>query len=176
MNTTASKKQKPMKNMTKHIGLQAIVGVLLLCLPVLSGCQKNSLESTDTIRLKEIRENSAYASLPLIGTKWQLVGFVDEKRKTIKLAKPDGGNSYTLLFKEDGYIEGNTSTNGAHGQFITERDNFLTIQFSTLTEINETGDGMFYIESMKKVSQFEISKKGLALMYDRSKYMLFQPY
>jgi hypothetical protein len=170
-----------MKNRTKHAGLQTIVGVLLLCLPVLSGCQKNNLKDTDTIRLKDVRENSAYASVPLIGTKWRLVGFVDERQKVIKLvARPDDfRESFTVILKEDRTIEGRTSSNIAIGNysFNTSTHNKIVINsFKAATEIGEIYDSEFYIECMRKVHEFKIDRRGLALMYDRSKYLLFQPY
>jgi hypothetical protein len=38
---------------------------------------------SDTIPLRKVTENREYANLPLIATKWKLVGFVDEKRGTV---------------------------------------------------------------------------------------------
>jgi heat shock protein HslJ len=169
-----------MKRVTKHTELQTIVGVLLLCLSALSGCQKNSLEGMDTIRLKEIREDSVYTSLPLIGTKWKLVGFVDQKQKTIKLAMPDDWeDNFTIILNENGTVKGRTSANSAMGSYslaISQNNKITMHAFGIMTYVGEANDGELFIESMKKIYSYEINKKGLELVYEKNKYLLFQPY
>ncbi|WP_158858711.1 hypothetical protein [Lunatibacter salilacus] len=98
----------------------------VLLLPMLWGCQDDALPEGE-IRLSQIPDNPDYTSLPLIGTTWKLIGFVDEHRKRVKLAEPEGESSFLFTFKENGDLSGLTSTNTAFGKFFLDNDNLLKI-------------------------------------------------
>lgn len=52
-------------------------------LPLLYGCQEVGLpdEEGAEVSIKRVPTNPNYASLPLIGIEWKLIGFVDEKKQ-----------------------------------------------------------------------------------------------
>ena len=140
--------------------LMWVFSVLLPCTLVL-GCDKNEQEP----------------NLSLVDTKWKLVGFAYEKTGEVQLAEPSGNETYTLQFKEDGFIDGVTSTNRAHGKyelFEDTRGKISIIQFSAITMINELYDGNRYIEAMRSVDNYRINSKGLSLYYSADDYLLFQ--
>src|SRR5690606_15022452 len=92
-----------------------IVG-LVCCLPLLGGCQKNQIgDDSNTIPLSEIPENPAFASLPLIGTKWKLIGFVDRTTNKVKSVQSSEIDNYTLVFESNGDFAGISSTNTIMG-------------------------------------------------------------
>jgi hypothetical protein len=148
---------------------------LIFFLHFLSGCQGDELPEGE-VRLREIPDYPDYRSLSLVGTEWKLIGFVDEIRRRVKLAEPDGEDTYVLNFTEDEEIYGRTSTNTAFGKYKINNGSYLEIvQFNHLTKINELFDGRYFIESVNKVSSYNLSTKGLALFYDDKKFMLFWP-
>ena len=150
------------------------IGIILL-LPFLSGCQDNELPEEE-IWLSEIPDYPDYRSLSLVGTEWKLIGFVDETRRRVKLAEPAAEDTYLLNFTEDEEIYGRTSTNTAFGKYVPNNSSYLEIfQFNHLTKINELFDGRYFIESMNRVSSYNLSTKGLVLYYDDKKFMLFKP-
>lgn len=150
---------------------------LILLVPLFGGCQEEGspLESGDLVSLTKIPENPDYASLPLVGTRWKLIGFVDSKLEMIKLAEPDSDSNYILVFSEDGKLQGQTSTNTANGRYSLSNNSLLISNFTNSTEINELFDGLSYIKAMKMVNSFDITSKGLKLIYDQDKYLLFKP-
>jgi|SRR5690606_13499633 len=150
-----------------------LAGVAFL-LPVLGGCQDVGLPEGE-VRLSQIQDNPDYKSLPLIGTQWKLIGFVDARRNKIKLAEPAGEDTYLLTFNENGEISGQTSTNKAFGKYLLDDDQLSILEFHNITEINELFDGRYYIETMNNVFSYNLSTKGLALHYDAQKYLLFEP-
>lgn len=157
----------------KRIWMVFMGAVLLL--PLLGGCQDDSLPEGE-IRLSQIPDNPDYTSFPLIGTTWKLIGFVNEQRKSIKLAKPEGESTFLLTFNETGEISGLTSTNTAFGRYRFGNDSILEIlTFTNTTELNELYDGAYFIASMNNVFSSTLSSKGLALYYDSQKFMLFKP-
>ncbi|WP_162416567.1 META domain-containing protein [Cyclobacterium roseum] len=151
-----------------------LVGMVFL-LPVLGGCREEELPEGE-IRLSQIPDNPDYTSLPLIGTTWKLIGFVDEGRNRVKLPEPDGESTYLLKFNGNGEISGRTSTNSAYGRYLLGSDGLLEIlTFTNTTELNELFDGGYYIASLNDVFSFALSPKGLTLYFDSEKSMLFQP-
>jgi len=139
-------------------------------------------ESKDTVQpetsldasLATIPDNPDYLSLPIIGTKWKLIGFADSETNTIKLAKPSEGNTYTLIFEEDGTVSGVTSTNQATGTYTLDGH---ALQFTGWggTKINELLDGPTYVKAIEQVYSYQLSEKGLILNYEAKKYLLFRP-
>jgi heat shock protein HslJ len=152
------------------------VGLILL-VPLFGGCQENEtpLEPGSTVSLDRIPENPDYASLPLVGTRWKLIGFVDSKLEMIKLAEPDSDSNYILVFSEDGKLQGQTSTNTANGRYSLSNNSLSISNFTNSTEINELFDGLSYIKAMNMVNTYEVTTKGLKLIYDQEKYLLFKP-
>ncbi len=150
--------------------------VLVIAITVFS-CQESEapLQPGETVALSRISGNEAYASLPLVGTRWQLLGFADDKDGEIRLAEPYSDDSYILVFEESGTITGMTSTNTAHGEYSISNSQLVISSFSNATEINELFDGPLYTETMNQVSTFKMNSKGLHLFYEGSKFLLFQP-
>ena len=149
-----------------------ILGILTM----LGGCQNNELPEGE-VRLSKIPDNPDYESLPLKGTPWKLVGFVDERQKRVKLAEPAEGNSYRLTFLGNGEFVGTTYINGNSGKYeVSEVEGRLVIlQFGLTTFAGEVYDSPLYVESFKKVHAFHVSSQGLELYYDTQKYLLFRP-
>ena len=155
-----------------------IMAGMILLQPFLGGCQDDGLPDGEgaVVSLNQIPDNPGYTSLPLIGTKWKLVGFVDGKINRIRMAKPEDSEIYTLTFEETGEIRGYTSTNAAYGKYSIRKDSGLLISdFHNITEINEVFDGIYFIESMKRVYSYRISSKGPELYSDSQKHLLFEP-
>ncbi|WP_158860774.1 hypothetical protein [Lunatibacter salilacus] len=154
-----------------------ILGVFFILL-LLQGCQGEELPEGEVF-LSQISNNQDYSSLPLISTKWKLIGFVDATRNTIKLAEDSQERSFTLTFKEDGVLEGFTSSNIVWREYVLlpplEANKIDLSLFAPSTYAGETPDGYLYIELMKKVYLYQISTKGLALFHDPRKYLLFKP-
>jgi heat shock protein HslJ len=150
---------------------------LILLVPIFGGCQENEtpLEPGSTVSLDRIPENPDYQSLPLVGTRWKLIGFVNSKLEIIKLVEPDSDSNYILVFSEDGNIQGQTSTNTANGKYSLSNNSLSISNFTNSTEINELFDGLSYIKAMNMVNSYDITSKGLKLIYDQDKHLLFKP-
>jgi len=169
-----------MKTLTKFKSKWRFMVAIIFLLPLMGGCQEEGLpdEEGAEVPLSRVPDNPGYASLPLIGTQWKLIGFVDEKRNRIKVAKSMTEYSYILKIREDGLLDGFASTNRIHAEYAFEADRKTQIRilfFNVLTYAGEVFDGPLYIESMKKVYTSRISTKGLELRYDADKYLLFKP-
>lgn len=150
-----------------------LTGMILL-MPLMVGCQEGALpdgEGPDVKRLTQIPDNSDYLSLNLIGTEWQLVGFVNGSR--VRLPQAPGG--YTLTFKEGGVVSGRTAANLTHGNYTLEKKQLHITDFKDVTEAARFPDDGPFIASMNSIYSYQISSKGLALYYDRQKYLLFEP-
>lgn len=167
-----------MKGNTKRFnwGFTLAIVIFLICL---TGCQEEGQpdEESSEISLNFVSNDISYASLPLIGAQWKLIGFVDSRINKIRLAQPNGPDTYLLVFDEDGGISGRTSTNTAAGRYSADSSSnrFVISNFTHMTKINELFDGRYYIESMNKVFAVKFSSQGLELHYDTSQYLLFQP-
>lgn len=107
-------------------------------LPLLGGCQEDGLPDDEgaEVSLKRVPTNPNYALLPLIGTKWKLVGFADGKKRMIKLAKPAEGYCFLLIFREQGVLDGYASTNRIRGEYIIEsaKENRIKITYFGLVD------------------------------------------
>jgi hypothetical protein len=154
-----------------------VIAVFLL--PLLYGCQEESQPDEGAeISLHFVPKDASYMRLPLIGTHWKLVGFVEGKTNKIKWATPFRDKSYTLLFKEKGELEGFTSSNVVWSTYSLHPANKNGLDLSSFgpsTYAMETEEGYLYIELMKKVNSYRISNRGLELYYDPRQYLLFQP-
>jgi len=154
-----------------------VLVAMVFLLPILGGCQDEELPEGE-IRLSEIQENPDYESLPLVGTQWKLIGFVDEGRERLRLAEPTNENSYTITFLTNGEFSGTTYMNGMAGKYeASEIDRSLKIlEFGLTSYAGETYDSPMYTESLKNSSNFHISSKGLIIYYDVRNYLLFSPF
>lgn len=165
-----------MKRLINYELISMIWVGLIFCTSLIGGCQKGEPDGeTMWMPLSKIPENPVYRSLPLTGIQWKLIGFANQRTNAIKLAESARENSYTLLFEEDGYISGHTSTNIASGKFETNNSTIFIAVFGTNTFVNEWYDGEPFIDAMKKVSTFEMSSRGLMLHYEEDKFLLFKP-
>jgi len=137
-------------------------------------CEDNGNES---LSLNQIERKSSYLNLSLIGPKWKLIGFVDVKSNTIKLAKPENDSCYVITFYSDNKFTGITSTNKVEGNYeISLNVKTLKILQFGGTKINELNDGKIYVANLLKVNLFSITERGLALYYDNENYyLLFKP-
>lgn len=167
-----------MTSLTKPNLIWMLMAAVFL-LPLLYGCQEESQPDEGTeISLHFVPKDAGYMRLPLIGTHWKLVGFVDGKTNKITWATPFRDKSYTLLFKENGVLEGFTSNNVVWSTYTFHPANKNDLDLSSFgpsTYAGESEEGYLYIELMKKVNSFRISTRGLELYYDPHQYLLFQP-
>jgi hypothetical protein len=155
--------------------MKKIILFMLGFLFITVSCEKNT-DIGDGISLNEIPSDASYLKLPLIGTEWKLIGFV-QSNNTIKMAEPDSKQCYHLHLHADGTITGMSSTNELFGSYGFNFQS-STIEIVNLggTKINELFDGKLYMENLRTVQSYSISKKGLALYYDNNKnYLLFKP-
>ncbi|MCO5231659.1 MAG: META domain-containing protein [Chitinophagales bacterium] len=148
---------------------------LMAC--TISGCSKENeivIPSENWISLSEIPENVSFALLPLISTKWKLVGYADEALNSFRHVETSGLNDFTLIFEKGGKIDGFTSANILSGKF-SHNANSLQIDSWTATEVGEGYYGELYVESLNKVYTYRINKKGLILYLAEDTAMLFHP-
>ena len=166
-----------MTTLTKFKSKWMIMVAIIFLLPLLYGCQEEGLpdEEGAEVSLKRVPDNPGYASLPLIGTQWKLVGFVDGKKTRIRLVKAGDGDSFTQVFEDNGRFTGRASINQAQGEYSMTKDHLSIQQYHLLTEAGESPDGYLYIAAMEKVFAYRISRRGLELYYDPQQYLLFQP-
>jgi hypothetical protein len=168
-----------MRTLRNMFGIKwPLLAGMVFLLPLLFGCQEeNQPDEGAEISLNFVPADMSHASLPLIGTQWKLVGFVNGAKNKIRLAMPHGEDTYLLVFDEDGGINGRTSTNTATGRYSVDiaSSKIAISEFTHLTKINELFDGKHYIGVMNKVSAVKLSSQGLELHYDTSHYLLFQP-
>lgn len=148
---------------------------LIAC--TISGCSKENeivIPSENWISLSEIPENDSFALLPLLSTKWKLVGFADEEQKIFKYAEPSTENTYLLVFKENGELTGTTSANEMFGEYKVKNSEVNITNWGG-GKISEVHDGNMYRESFLHIYYYRINSKGLILYYTENKSMLFHP-
>ncbi len=69
--------------------------LLIVCIFTMSMCKKDEKtqaqtpDSKTTVELSEIPDNPNYLQLPLEGTQWKLIGFVDIKKQQVVLSNPE---------------------------------------------------------------------------------------
>lgn len=137
---------------------------LIFCLSLAGGCKKSEVHKGEE------------GDTPLIGTKWQLIGFADAKTGRIKKAENLFENTYTILFNEDGTFSGHTYSNSILGEAqIDIAKQKLHILEIGGTKINEFYDGRRFLECMRVIERFELGPQGLSLYYDSNNYLLFKP-
>jgi heat shock protein HslJ len=120
--------------------------------------------------------NDAYMP-SLTETSWKLISFVDVESGTMNTPKPESFNCYQILFNSNKTLSGKSSTNTLTGNYTANLD-ASTIRITNLegTEMSELWDGDLFIEKLKAVQTFSITKDGLKLYSnDPKNYLLFEP-
>lgn len=148
--------------------------LLILITIGIGACEE---KESDSVSINQIEKNSSYLELSFTNTKWKLIGFVNVKHETIKMAKPESDSCYVLTFYSDNTFHGITSTNHVEGRYeMNLKTGILKIKQLGGTEINELYNGKYYIESLYLIDSFQITDRGLELYYENKKYyLLFQP-
>ena len=104
-----------------------------------------------------------------------MIGFVDAKQDTLKVAEPKSEECYRLLFNDDNTVWGKSSTNNFSCIYEIDLQSSIKLSYFLMTEINELYDGRLYIECLKNVNTFSMTEKGLVLYYESNKFLLFKP-
>src|SRR5690554_2367682 len=92
--------------------------VLLAIMPLLGACEKEEgMDENGIVSLSSIPKKPEYAKLPLIGTKWQLVGFANAKTGKVRKIKLYRHDNYILILEDRGKISGRTTGNVATGEY-----------------------------------------------------------
>ena len=125
--------------------------------------------------------NRVYDFRKVIGVTWKLYGFGTVGEDEVQKGKPEKGEEwwkeeqYTILFKEDGTLEGHTFSNDFSGEYSIDGST-LVIGDLWATEIGEEYDGYKYYEALYSplTHVFEIRDDQLLLYYNEGKnYLLF---
>lgn len=147
---------------------------LLIIITTLVACDENE---PGTISLNQIKKYTSYPDLSFTDTKWKLIGFVNAKNNTIKMAQPENDDSYVLTFYSDSTFQGKTSTNQITGEYVmNSKTGALKIVQFIGTEICELQDGQYYADALLLIDAFAIKERGLELYYDnKDYYLLFEP-
>lgn len=125
--------------------------------------------------------NRANGFSKAIGITWKLYGFATVGEDEVQKVKPEMGNEwrkdeqYTILFKENGTLEGHTFSNDFFGEYSID-GNSLVIGDLWATEIGEAFDGAKYYEALYSplTHVFEIRNDQLLLYYNEGQnYLLF---
>lgn len=171
-----------MKKQKRFNGTPLIWIVFLAIMPLLGACEKEEgMDENGIVSLSSIPKKPEYAKLPLIGTKWQLVGFANAKTGKVRKIKLYRHDNYILILEDRGKISGRTTGNVATGEYklFAEDPNKISISgFGPLTNISEFDDEdlWLYLRLMNNdVGIYNITGQGLALYYDSDEYLLFKP-
>jgi hypothetical protein len=113
----------------------------------------------------------------LIGNKWKLVKFVNVSEDTTKDPEPSSEHCYWIIFNNDSTLLGKSSTNDLYGNYqINTQTSTIQIYPVGGTKRNELFDGRFYMECLSSVCSFEVTDTYLKLFYNKTDYLLFNPY
>lgn len=158
--------------------MMPVVRILMLAsvLLFLPGCDNSEIEDKEEIpegwkSLDEIADNLAYASLPLTGIRWRLIGFADEERDIIR---PVASSTYVIYFRVDGLIGGQIYVSKVSGTYSSDGANLLTeVSLERVTEHDADAD--LYMEALNESHTFAVTEKGLQLYYgEERQYLLFK--
>lgn len=151
-----------------------IIYLLLIIITTLVSCDENE---PGTVSLDQIKKYTSYPDLSFTDTKWKMIGFVDVRNNTIKMAQPENDDSYVLTFYSDSTFQGKTSTNQITGEYVmNSKTGALEIVQFYGTEICELQDGQYYADALLLIDAFAIKERGLELYYDnKNYYLLFKP-
>lgn len=172
-----------MEKQQRFNGTPLLWMVLLAIMPLLGACEKEEgMDENGIVSLSSIPKKPEYAKLPLIGTKWQLVGYANAKTGRIKKAVeiPDRKDTFTLTFNDDRTFGGRDVANGFGGKYelFTEDPNKVSVVGHIITTfigekyVQEVEE---YINALYTMYKFDITSFGLALYYESDGYLLFRP-
>ena len=109
---------------------------------------------------------------------WKLIGFRHTADGSVQIPK-EGYNlreqSFMLEFRVDGSLYTHSSTNMFNGDYSMDGQS-LRIEVGEGTKVNETKDGLAYIQALHAAERFELQKDGhLKLFYNQGRdYLLFR--
>ena len=109
---------------------------------------------------------------------WKLIGFGHTADGSVQIPK-EGYNlreqSFMLEFRVDGSLYTHSSTNMFNGDYSMDGQS-LHIALGAGTKVNETKDGLAYIQALHAAERFELQKDGhLKLFYNQGRdYLLFR--
>ena len=109
---------------------------------------------------------------------WKLIGFGHTADGSVQIPK-EGYNlreqSFMLEFRVDGSLYTHSSTNMFNGDYSMDGQS-LRIEVGEGTNVNETKDGLAYIQALHAAERFELQKDGrLKLFYNQGRdYLLFR--
>lgn len=109
---------------------------------------------------------------------WKLIGFGHTVGGSLQIPK-EGYNlreqSFMLEFRVDGSLYTHSSTNMFNGDYSMDGQS-LRIEVGEGTNVNETKDGLAYIQALHAAERFELQKDGhLKLFYNQGRdYLLFR--
>ncbi|MDR0829471.1 MAG: hypothetical protein LBN95_05090 [Prevotellaceae bacterium] len=146
-----------MKNIYKIL-IPAFSLVLIFTLMSFSGCEKKN---------PPLQQSN-------ICNKWKLISFVNGA-ETIA-PDPNGQNNFWIEFLPDSTMTGVSSTNQMYGNFQIGDNNEIQIAIHTMTEINELGNGILFVDNLLRVSLFTVTESELKLYYSENGYLLFNLY
>ena len=125
--------------------------------------------------------NEIYDFNKAVEITWKLYGFGTVGEDEVQKVKPEKGDEwwkdeqYTILFKENGTLEGHTFSNDFFGEYSIDGNN-LVVGDLWVTEIGEAYDGDKYYEALYSPLShiFEIRNDQLLLYYNEGQnYLLF---
>jgi len=120
--------------------------------------------------------------ITLVGTFWELVGFVDVKTGELKEVEPINCEPcYKLSFPSDSSFFGGTTSNDFWGTYICDYETFhFQITLIHISKVGErTASGYIFNEILRsnKIESFFLSANELNLFYNKNmNYLLFKPF
>ncbi len=154
--------------------------LFLSSMTLFGSCQDIEQAKQIFLSLSDIEELPEDDTVPLVGTRWRLLGFGEEGSDRIRLAEP--GNTdfqFWLEFHEDGTLEGLSSGNLLAGKYQSvPKNQFELLEFYVLSYAGESGDGLYMTKSLRNADSGKIESKGLKIFYienEQRLYMLYRP-
>jgi len=108
--------------------------------------------------------------------RWKLEGYAssESKQVTIILGSP---MAYYLTLNKDGTFTGTSSVNEIGGKFTIDTHrgviNFLATDFYSSDKLNETKEGILYLDRLLKVKNYRVFTNKLHFYYSDKEYLLF---
>jgi len=148
--------------------------------------QTDSGSLTDVENITRVEEpvqaerltNDFDVTTELVGTKWKLVGIVDDETNSLKVLEPkDCDNCYTITFNSvysDCNIMFYSSINELTGSYIiNDGTQEINILIKGGTKAGEIGDGDLWRNIFPNVKSFFYKENELRLYYNDQKNHLF---
>lgn len=169
-----------MKNVGLNFGKLSCLMFFFSAMTLFGSCQDLEQAKEIFLSLSDIDNLPVSDTVPLVGTRWRLLGFGKEGSERVRVAEPrDTDSQLWLEFFEDGKLEGFSSGNLLSGKyFYIPTNQFELLEFYVLSYAGESGDGLYMTRSLKNADMGKVESKGLKIFYsenDRRHYMLFRP-